>query len=124
MTMTTDQQHKGNGNGNGKPSLGAQAAAVAASQVPELAHSGAEAPAMAQVAEAAGAADEGDEDDEDDDKSGSKRVPKKVYIVIGNVHEFKNNREAEKFLNDGEAPSNFRVIKGNELMRRQRVALG
>lgn len=49
----------------------------------------------------------------------------KVYIVVGEVREFKNPGEAEKFLNkDPEAPKgDYVVIKGKKVERKAKVSL-
>jgi hypothetical protein len=49
----------------------------------------------------------------------------KVYIVVGEVHEFKNASEAEKFLNkDAAAPlGDFTVIKGKKVEKKAKVSL-
>jgi hypothetical protein len=49
----------------------------------------------------------------------------KVYIVVGEVHEFKNASEAEKFLNkDAAAPQgDYTVIKGKKVERKAKVSL-
>lgn len=122
MTTTVDQ-HKGP-NGN-QQSLGAQAAAAA----------GAPATPIKPVAEVQpptvvveGATDTDDDDDAAADDGEAKDARKKrttrnVYVCVGEVREFPNNREAEKYLNEDGAPTSFDVIKGNRLVRRQRVTL-
>ncbi len=55
-----------------------------------------------------------------------KRTQRKVFIVTGQVHEFKNTAEAEKFLNGGgsETPQGeFTVIKGTAVEKKQKVSL-
>ena len=48
----------------------------------------------------------------------------RVYIVVGQVHEFKNASEAEKFLNkDPSAPKEFVVIKGKKVEKKAKVSL-
>lgn len=49
----------------------------------------------------------------------------KVYIIVGEVHEFKNPAEAEKYLNkDPAAPKeNYTVIKGKKVERKAKVSL-
>lgn len=48
----------------------------------------------------------------------------RVYIVVGQVHEFKNASEAEKFLNkDPAAPKDFVVIKGKKVEKKAKVSL-
>lgn len=48
----------------------------------------------------------------------------RVYIVGGQVHEFKNASEAEKFLNkDPAAPKDFVVIKGKKVEKKAKVSL-
>ncbi len=52
------------------------------------------------------------------------RISRKVYICTGDVREFKNAAEAEKFLNtDPNAPKEFAVIKGTKIEKKQKVSL-
>ncbi len=49
---------------------------------------------------------------------------RKVYIITGPVLEFKNAAEAEKFLNgDPTAPTDFTVIKGQKVVKKQKTSL-
>lgn len=52
-----------------------------------------------------------------------KRERQKVHIVVGEVKEFKNKAEAEKFLNSAEAPKDFIVITGHKVEKKQKVSL-
>lgn len=52
-----------------------------------------------------------------------KREGRKVYIVVGEIKEFKNKAEAEKFLNTAEAPTDFTVVVGNKIEKKQKVSL-
>lgn len=53
------------------------------------------------------------------------KVGQKVYIVVGEVHEFKNASEAEKFLNksDDAPKGDFTVIKGKKVEKKAKVSL-
>ena len=58
------------------------------------------------------------------DDAEAKRTARKVYIVTGDIREFKNAAEAEKFLNaDPSAPKEFTVIKGLKVEKKQKVSL-
>jgi hypothetical protein len=51
---------------------------------------------------------------------------KKVFIVVGTVHEFDSVNKAEKFLNgDGEtpAPTEYAVLRGNRIGTSKKVSL-
>lgn len=66
------------------------------------------------------------EKDNDDEEGKKTRTSKKIFIVTGTVHEFKNAAEAEKFLNSDEAEglaSNFTVIKGLSVPKTHKVSL-
>lgn len=54
-----------------------------------------------------------------------KKERQKVYIIVGQVREFKNPAEAEKFLNkDPAAPKgDYVVIKGKQVVRKAKVSL-
>jgi hypothetical protein len=60
---------------------------------------------------------------EDIDNEKKTKQSRKVYIVVGEIHEFKNAREAEKYLNSVDAPSHYDVIKGNVVDRKQKISL-
>jgi len=51
--------------------------------------------------------------------------PPKVYIVVGEIHEFKSFGEAEKFLNksDDAPKGDFTVIKGKKIEKKAKVSL-
>jgi hypothetical protein len=54
----------------------------------------------------------------------AERKARKIFIVTGTVREFKNAREAEKFLNgDQSAPSDYTVIKGTKTEKKQKISL-
>lgn len=57
-----------------------------------------------------------DEADEADNRS-------KLFIVVGQVHEFATAAQAEKFLNQAGAPTKFTVLRGREVKSKQRVSL-
>lgn len=57
----------------------------------------------------------------DDDKK--LRTARKVYVVVGTVHEFESANKAEKFLNDGDAPAEYAVIRGNRIGTSKKVSL-
>lgn len=47
----------------------------------------------------------------------------KLFIVVGEVHEFTSAAQAEKFLNQPDAPGKFTVIRGHKIESKQRVSL-
>lgn len=51
------------------------------------------------------------------------RTGRKVYIVVGSIHEFGNTAEAEKFLNASAAIGDFTVIRGNKVEKKQKISL-
>jgi hypothetical protein len=59
-------------------------------------------------------------DDADDKKS---RVSRKVYVVVGQVHEFDSVNKAEKFLNADGAPAEYSVLRGNRIGTSKKVSL-
>lgn len=63
---------------------------------------------------------EGD-DESSSDKKG--RTGRKIFIVVGQVHEFDSASKAEKFLNGEDAPETYTVIRGNEVGISQKVSL-
>jgi hypothetical protein len=67
-------------------------------------------------------------DTKDDDGPDEEAVEKaanrsKVYIVVGDVHEFATAAQAEKFLNQPDAPKKFTVLRGHKVESKQRVSL-
>lgn len=56
-----------------------------------------------------------------DDKK--ERAARKVYIVVGQVHEFDSPGKAEKFLNTEGAPAEYAVIKGVKIGVNRKVSL-
>ena len=60
--------------------------------------------------------------EEDDGKP--KRLKKSIFIVVGEIREFVNARDAEAFLNgDHNVPEDYKVIRGNMIERKQKVSL-
>lgn len=59
--------------------------------------------------------------DADDDKK--TRISRKVYVVVGTVHEFDSVNKAEKFLNATGAPSDYTVLRGNRIGTSKKVSL-
>ena len=57
----------------------------------------------------------------DDDKKA--RAARKVFIVVGTVHEFDSATKAEKFLNGDGAPSDYSVLRGNRIGTSKKVSL-
>lgn len=68
----------------------------------------------------ASASSDGDGEESEDKKT---RTSRKVYIIIGEIKEFASVKEAEKYLNTDDAPSEFEVIKGNLVEKKQKVTL-
>ncbi len=115
------------------PTLGAQAAAAAATNK----GSGGNAPAAAKPADAKPAdakpTDAKASDAKPDDKgtgsnAGAEAAPKKkgesrIYIVVGEVHEFESSAKAEKFLNGEGAPTQYSVLRGKKLKTNSKVSL-
>jgi hypothetical protein len=60
------------------------------------------------------------ETDDDDKKS---RASRKVYVVVGEIHEFDSVNKAEKFLNASDAPKTYTVLRGNRIGTSQKVSL-
>lgn len=51
-------------------------------------------------------------------------VARRVYLVVGEILEFENAAAAEKFLNtDASAPTDYSVIKGLKIERKNKVSL-
>lgn len=55
---------------------------------------------------------------EDKKKSGNK-----LFIVVGQVHEFDTYAQAEKFLNADGAPTQYSVLRGKAMKSKQKVSL-
>lgn len=86
-------------------------------------HNGAPAPAKTEAAKPE-AKTEAAKPAEKTEGEAPKRESRKVYIVVGEIREFKNAAEAEKFLNtDPTAPKDFAVIKGLKVEKKQKVSL-
>lgn len=51
------------------------------------------------------------------------RGARKVYVVVGQVHEFETVAKAEKFLNAEGAPADYTVLRGNRIARSTKVSL-
>lgn len=52
-----------------------------------------------------------------------KKDRNKLYIVVGQVHEFETFAQAEKFLNADGAPTQYSVLRGKPLQSKQKVTL-
>ena len=48
---------------------------------------------------------------------------KKVFIVVGAIHEFDSVNKAEKFLNADGAPTDYTVLRGNRIGTSKKVSL-
>lgn len=68
----------------------------------------------------AGAATDVDADEADEAK---RRVPSKVYVVVGKVLVFDSVVKAEKYLNGPGAPSSYEVIRGRRVVPDNHVSL-
>lgn len=55
-----------------------------------------------------------------DDKAANRS---KLFIVVGEVHEFASAAQAEKFLNQANAPTKYTILRGREVKSKQRVSL-
>jgi hypothetical protein len=51
------------------------------------------------------------------------RASRKVYIVVGEFHEFESASAAEKFLNGEGAPKNYAVLRGSRIGTSQKIHL-
>lgn len=102
---------------NQKPTapLGVQAAAAATSTA-----SAKPTEAKPETKPAAKPDDPKADDDADDKKS---RVSRKVYVVVGTVHEFDSVNKAEKFLNASDSPAEYTVLRGNRIGTSKKVSL-
>ncbi len=67
------------------------------------------------------ASDDSSAGDADKDEKDANRS--KLYIVVGEVHEFSTAAQAEKFLNQPGAPAKFQVLRGKRVESKQRVSL-
>lgn len=67
--------------------------------------------------------DEKNDDKDEDGEDKRTRVARKVYVVVGEVHEFDSVNKAEKFLNADEAPANYTVFRGNRIGTSKKVSL-
>ncbi len=112
-TQAQPQQNTKPANGS-KPPPVATAPASASAPSPDTTPA-TEAPRRGRKPAAEGASADGD---------AKTRVSRKVYIVTGDIREFKNAAEAERFLNaDENAPREFAVIKGLRVEKKQKVSL-
>lgn len=96
------------GGGNGKPSGASTPAASNAAAGNK--------PADAKPADVAAAG--ADAAAADKKKSGNK-----LFIVVGQVHEFDTFAQAEKFLNADGAPKEYAVLRGKQMKSKQKVSL-
>jgi xanthine dehydrogenase iron-sulfur cluster and FAD-binding subunit A len=91
-----------NGNKNSAP-LGVAAAAAATALASDISES---------------------QDSEDIDVEVEKKSrPRKVFVVVGQIHEFESVSKAEKFLNASGSPSEYTVIRGNRIETNKKVSL-
>ena len=51
------------------------------------------------------------------------RGSKRVFIVVGQIHEFETTSKAEKFLNGEGAPTEYTVLKGVRVGTNKKVSL-
>lgn len=106
--------------------LGAQAAAAATSNNKNPAPADAKAAADKAAADKA-AADAKAAADKADGAAASapskNKNPNKLYIVVGEVHEFESSAKAEKFLNSEGAPTTYSVLRGKKLKTNNKVSL-
>lgn len=49
--------------------------------------------------------------------------PNKIFIVVGQIHEFDTPAKAEKFLNGDGAPTEYAVLRGKRVGSKKRVSL-
>jgi hypothetical protein len=49
--------------------------------------------------------------------------PNKLFVVVGEIHEFETSAKAEKFLNGEGAPTSFTVLRGKRISQRAKVSL-
>lgn len=52
-----------------------------------------------------------------------KKSGNKLYIVVGQLHEFETFAQAEKFLNAEGAPTQYSVVRGKQMKSKQKVTL-
>lgn len=109
---------------NKTSSLGA-AAAAAATPTTNGSKPAATPPATGTTP-AAAATDADTDASADDAAEGSTEEAKrsrKVFIVVGEVHEFDSVAKAEKFLNGEGAPRQYTVLKGNRVVTNTKISL-
>lgn len=51
------------------------------------------------------------------------RAARKVFVVVGVVHEFESVNKAEKFLNADGSPTDYTVLRGNRIGTSKKVSL-
>lgn len=56
-------------------------------------------------------------------KKERKASARKVFVVVGQVHEFESAVKAEKFLNGEGAPSEYSVLRGQRIGTNKKVSL-
>jgi hypothetical protein len=127
--MTQTSQTKPENKINDKASLGAAAAAAATGAKPDDKTAKPVDPntAKATTSAAAAATDADKGEDGDDDKEGEGEGKKKggsrIFIAIGEVHEFETAAKAEKFLNGDGAPATYAVLRGKRIGTSKKVSL-
>ena len=123
-TTQTASSTKDSKNGADKKASAATATAASTDAKPAAAATPKEDKAAAPAAASTDAKTDA-EGSADAETDAEKKERQKVYIVVGEVREFKNAGEAEKFLNkDPAAPKgDFTVIKGKKVEKKAKVSL-
>lgn len=96
--------------------IGAQAAAAATTTTNGK-------PADAKPADAAKSTDAKPDDKAAGEADKKNKNPNKIFIVVGQVHEFETPAKAEKFLNGDDAPTEYAVLRGKRVGSKKRVSL-
>jgi hypothetical protein len=99
------------------PSLGAAAAAAATTNGPAATVKPDDKTAAEKTAAEKAAAEK------EAEKAAKKARARKIFIVVGDIHEFETPAKAEKFLNTEGAPQAYAVIRGNRINRSTKVSL-
>jgi hypothetical protein len=72
---------------------------------------------------AASETNETDEGDEVDASGKRTRVARKIFVVVGEIHEFDSALKAEKFINAEGSPTTYAVLRGNRIGTSTKVSL-
>ena len=109
---------------NSKPTgaLGQQAAAAVTSNPKPATNVPAPVPA-APTAPGAPAAAAAAATPTTDVEAPKKKGSSKLFVVVGEVHEFDTFAQAEKFLNADDAPAAYSVLRGKKMKSKQKVSL-